>query len=297
MHYSSPRPPKTGTMAGNAGTDKDKDAYPLNHDLLASSRLHMMHQVWVSSLGYLLHPSIPLKENARIGDVGCGTGISSLELAKQLPSGGRIEGYDLNLAQCPPRGWWPKNVTFNELDIFEKIPQHLVGSYDVVYIRHFICVLQSGNPIPLLSALIKLLKPGGYLQWQEWDLQSNELVVADPTNPAPKMEAFRDSIRGPDSLQAQTSWVKNFHTRFSDAGAELIAHDRHRTAKEVMIIKQEINFLHALEWCNEQRARDPANLVAARIEKLTSEAYEECWRLQRGTVIDTEMVTWVARKK
>ena len=287
-------------MSSNTSTDKDRDAYPLNRDFLASSRLHLQHQLWVSSLGYLLHPSIPLKENTLIADVGCGTGIWSLELAKQLPAGGKIEAYDLSLAQCPHRGWWPENVTFNELDIFEPIPQYLVGSYDVVYLRHFICVLQSGNPIPLLSALLKLLKPGGYLQWQEWDLQTNELAVAESANSAskmaPKMKALMDSIHGPESLQAQTSWVRNFHARFSDAGAELIAHDRHWTAKEAMMIRQEISFLSAREWCDNQRARDSGSLEAARIEKFAHEAYEECGRLQRGTVIDNQMVTWVARK-
>jgi hypothetical protein len=89
-------------------------------------------------------------------------------------------------------------VTFGELDIFEPIPQRFVGRCDVVHIRHFICVVQSGNPIPLLSALLKLLKPGGNLHWQEHHLQTNTVVVTDSANSAtkmaPKMKAFVDSI-------------------------------------------------------------------------------------------------------
>ncbi|KAK3700000.1 hypothetical protein LTR37_016160 [Vermiconidia calcicola] len=205
-----------------ATTAKNTDAYPLNRDFLASSRLHLQHQVWTSSLGYLLHPAIPREEHMLIADVGCGTGIASLEIAKQLPAGGKVKAYDLSLEQCPPKGWWPSNVSFEELNIFEPISDHLIGKYDVVFLRHFICVVQSGNPLPLLSALLKLLKP----------------VVVEPASSAPKMEAFMNM--GGETIKKQAGWVRDLHTRFSDAGAELVAHDRHWTAKEVMMMKQEV---------------------------------------------------------
>lgn len=278
-----------------------KDAYPLNRDLLASARLNLQHQLWISSLGYHLHPSIPLEENTLIAEIGCGTGIFALEMAKQLPLGSQVEAYDLNLAQCPPRGWSPVNVIFKELDIYDEVPQHLIGRYNVVCLRHFICVVQSGDPIPLLTALLKLLKPGGYLQWQEYDLQTNKLVVSEACHPAeqlaPELKRYMDSITGSNSLLAHVSWVKNFHTCFTDTDVELIAHHRLWTAKEARLIKQETSFLTAREWIENQRARDPSSLEATRLEQLTNAAQEECWRLQRGTFIDTEMVTWVARKK
>ncbi|KXT09518.1 hypothetical protein AC579_7192 [Pseudocercospora musae] len=68
--------------------------------------------------------------------------------------------------------------------IFDPLPDEMIEKYDVVYIRHFICVMQSGDPMPLLSILMKLLKPGGYLQWQEWDISTNTLVVAKTTGAA-----------------------------------------------------------------------------------------------------------------
>ncbi|KAF7196618.1 N-methyltransferase tcpN [Pseudocercospora fuligena] len=142
-------------------TERNRNAYPLNRDFLASSRLHLQHQVWISSLGYHIHPDVPLNGKTTIAEIGCGTGTWSLEVATQLPSGAKIEAFDLSLAQCPPREWWPGNVTFNKLDIFDPSPDDMIGKYDVVYIRHFICVLQSGDPMPLLSILMNLLKPGG----------------------------------------------------------------------------------------------------------------------------------------
>jgi hypothetical protein len=63
------------------------------------------------------------------------------------------------------------------------------------------------------------------------------------------------------------------------------------------MMKQEVGFLSVREWCDNMRARDPASSEAARIEKLSHDAHEEGLQLERGTVIDAEMVTWAARKK
>lgn len=193
------------------------------------------------------------------------------------------------------------NVTFKQLDIFDPIPEHLVGRYDVVCIRHFICVIQSGDPNTLLSQLLKLIKSGGYLQWQEFDLSTNTIRLADPSMKAPKLQTYMESIKGPENLQGQVSWVKTFHTRFGKdgdiAGAELVAHDRVFTAKEAMMVKLEVNYLSTKEWCENLRARDPESEDLKRLERLAKEADEECLENGRGSLIDTEMVTWVVRKR
>ncbi|KAF7196655.1 hypothetical protein HII31_02025 [Pseudocercospora fuligena] len=114
---------------------------------------------------------------------------------------------------------------------------------------------------------------------------------------APKMNKYINFIRGPNSLQEQTSWVKNFHTRLHEAGAELVAHDLHWTAKSAMLMKQEIAYLGGRERCENLRARDPRSPEAAELEELTNAAFAECLELDRRSVIDGEMVTWVVRKK
>lgn len=80
-----------------------------------------------------------------------------------LPAGATIEASDISLANAPPQGFWPENVTFREMDIFsEELPEDVVGVFDVVHIRLFLCVISSGDPIPLLKNLMKLLKPGKF---------------------------------------------------------------------------------------------------------------------------------------
>jgi len=38
-----------------------------------------------------------------------------------------------------------------------------VGRYDVVHLRLFMCVVASGDPMPLLKNLMRLLKAGEFL--------------------------------------------------------------------------------------------------------------------------------------
>lgn len=293
----------TATMSDSTTNEPEapRATYPLGRDITASARLHLQHHLWVSTLGYHLHPSIPLHPSPLIAEIGTGTGIFSLELARQNPQI-RIEASDLSLAQTPPIGWWPSNVTFQELDIFAPIPDTLLGRYDVVCIRHFICVLlPSGDPKPLLRALLKLLKPGGYLQWQEWDLQSNTARVAKTGDIAPKLQAMNSSITGPNQLLTGTKWVREFHRTFEnddvDVGAELVTREKCWIAPEMYMIQQELNFIGVQEWAANHTARNPESGEGARIEKLGREAQEECLGMGRGCVIDQEMLTWVVRKK
>lgn len=279
----------TYRMASSTAADINADPYPLNRDSNASARLHLQHYFWVSSLGYHLHPDIPLEENIRVADIGCGTGIWALEMARHLPYGGQIAAYDLNLAQCPPKEWWPENVSFAKLDIFQPLPKHLIAAYDVVQIRHLVCVVAGGDPMTLLSPLMKLLKPGGYLQWQEYDLSTNRLSVADSAASAPKMQAVMD-------MGWQISWVTNLHERFGEAGAELVVHDRRMPREDLRMVRQDIDFLVVREYAENLRARDPQSEQAAKLERLSNEANDECWRMGRGSVIECELVTWVARK-
>ncbi|KAF2165450.1 hypothetical protein M409DRAFT_24299 [Zasmidium cellare ATCC 36951] len=293
----------------------DRNAYPLNRDVLASARLHLQHQVWISSLHYLLHPSIPLSPQPpktqqpqpnplQIAEIGSGTGLFTLQLASHLSTQNvqaEIYAYDLSLSQSPPQPWWPPNTTFTPLDIFDPIPLHLISKYDLLCLRHFICVIQSGNPTRLLKQLLRMLKPGGWLQWQEWDISTNCLLSAEgAVAKAPKLKAYMDLTQGVTALQEQTAWVKTFHTHpllaSSSPEAELIVHDRHWTAKEVFLLKQEIAFLGAREWSENLRGRGEVR-EAERIERVAREAEAECWEQGRGTVVDGEMVTWVLRKK
>lgn len=277
-----------------------RQTYPLNRDLLSSARLHLQHAVFVNGLGYLMHSSVPIEPGSVIADVATGTGVFALSLATAHPEA-RIEASDISLAQVPSKHWWPTNVIFSVLDALQDpVPDALLERYDVICLRHFVS-LQPGDPRPLIVRLLSMLKPGGYLHWQEWDLTTAAISAPEGTA-TPKMQALIDYIQHPSRHTAQATWVGDLHQRVTSGevpGVELIAYDRIRAANPAVVaMQQELMALGTKEVVASLRAREgEASVEAARFEKIAHDAIDECVSLGRGPVIDQEMVTWVLRKK
>ena len=45
----------------------------------------------------------------------------------------------------------------HQLDILGKVPEHLVGVYDVIQLRLFQVVVKDNDPVPLLQNVLKML--------------------------------------------------------------------------------------------------------------------------------------------
>ncbi|KAF2260597.1 hypothetical protein CC78DRAFT_431409, partial [Lojkania enalia] len=150
------------------------------------SRTTLQHYLYKDGLNYLLHPSIPTsKENLRVAEIGVGTCIWMIELARYLPTSAQLDGFDISFVQCPPKDWLCPNIAWIEHDVFSEPPTELHEKYDVIHIQLFITILRDGNPVPMLQNLMKMLKPGGYIQWGEWDFNSWEILR---TSSAPPQE-------------------------------------------------------------------------------------------------------------
>ena len=277
-----------------------RQTYPLNRDLLSSARLHLQHAVFVNGLGYLMHPAVPIGPGSIIADVASGTGVFALSVATAHPET-RVEASDISLAQVPSKHWWPANVTFAVLDALQDpVPEALLERYDVLCLRHFVS-LQPGDPRPLIARLLSMLKPGGYLHWQEWDLTTAAISAPKGTS-TPKMQALIDYIQHPSRHTAQATWVGDLHQRVTTGqvpNVELIAYDRIRASNPAVVaMQQELMALGTREVVASLRAREgEASVEAAKFEKIARDAVDECVSLERGPVIDQEMVTWVLRKK
>ena len=67
-----------------------------------------------------------------------------------------IDGFDLSLAQCPPKSQWAKNCSFYEWDVQRELPERFHGVYDVVHVRLVLAGLKE-SPILALQNLVKML--------------------------------------------------------------------------------------------------------------------------------------------
>lgn len=194
----------------------------LSRNHAAASRLNYQFYLWKDTLGFNLHPSIPTpKPDARIADVATGTGIWLLDLARCLPKSVRLDGFDIDISQSPPAHWLPPNVNVRTWDMFQDVPIDFVEKFDIVHVRLIGLVIKNNNPLPAIYSLHKLLKPGGYLQWDEMDDASSFVTSVDPTIKTEAVEAMRRYMHTPKGdVKGLHEWRYQLATFLSQHGFE-----------------------------------------------------------------------------
>lgn len=184
-----------------SGPSSTKDGYILDRDHYGATRLTCQHWVWHQELGYNIHPTVNIPENSRIADVAAGTGAWLLEVARQYPTS-HCDGFDISLDYAPPLVWLPFNATFRKWDIYQPPPTELVGTYDIVHVRLLGIVVRNKDPVPILQNLARLLKPQGWLQWDEIDVSDSVIMHAagegGKTDAIQKMDRLMKGHGAPD---------------------------------------------------------------------------------------------------
>ncbi|KAG4032390.1 hypothetical protein MFRU_007g02940 [Monilinia fructicola] len=173
----------------------DGQGYILDRDRshAAACRLNLQFYLWRDALGFNIDPSIlpSLSKESVIADVASGTGIWLIDVSRQFPEA-QLDGFDIVLRQSPHPAWLPPNVDVKYLNILGNIPDELIGKYDYVHTRLLVLVIEQKNPRPLIRNLLKLLKPGGYLQWDELDFVNMSVKKVDPNLEAPALQQMKE---------------------------------------------------------------------------------------------------------
>ncbi|KAH6620050.1 S-adenosyl-L-methionine-dependent methyltransferase [Boeremia exigua] len=192
-------------------------------------RLLKQHTIWTRSISYLLHPSVSaaLPENARIADVGTGTGIWPLEMSQASPSSYTFHGLDISSDQFLAADSLPQNVTLGLADFFQPFPAELRGTFDLVNVRLIIISL---GPVAVwtkvLANILTLLKPGGAVCWTE----GNFLIARGFRGAPPQATAGHNLTTA--QLQLNNTLIRrfgysfpSFKTLFEDAGLLRVEED------------------------------------------------------------------------
>ncbi|KAI1204889.1 uncharacterized protein F4807DRAFT_315677 [Annulohypoxylon truncatum] len=179
------------TSSANA-EDYDQSKYWVApaRNFRSSARLHLQHFLVQNTLGYLLEPTVAKSvgsssQQLKVADLACGNGIWLSELHSSLAKDGvsaQLDGFDINPINFPDPAYLPTSVSLKKLDILKKpLPAGLKGIYDVVHIRAFVSVIPDSDHLtPVLSAASELLKPGGFLQWEE--CRGDRFIVESPSS-------------------------------------------------------------------------------------------------------------------
>lgn len=209
-----------------------------------SARLHLQHFLFQNTIGYLLEPTVEKslmsacspQQPLKVADLACGNGVWLTELHSRLAKNNvsvQLDGFDINPVNFPDAAYLPDSVHLKRLDILaDPLPTELIGVYDIVHIRAFVSVITDGNLKPILSVASKLLKPGGFLQWEE--SRGDKWIVECPSPQVSR--AACDSIiqvleGGARARGISNDWVDELDVHFSQFGfrdARLRSHEKRK---------------------------------------------------------------------
>ncbi|RAK99398.1 uncharacterized protein BO80DRAFT_426398 [Aspergillus ibericus CBS 121593] len=268
----------------------DGKGYSLGQDSPAVCRLNLQIFLWKASLGFTLHPSIPVPTTGRIADVATGTALWLTELAQTLPADADValDGLDLDLSKAPPRPWLPANVHLHQADILAPLPDPLVGQYEVVHLRLLILVVENSDPTPIIRYAHRMLKPGGYIQWDDLNYPDTHVRRIDPTHATPAFDRLREFVYS----KGRHDWVMRLDEILTREGF-VDAHLHHFTDRRDLIMANgHQHLMTMLEFAGSLKAKGMAP-EARDLEALLAEVSVEA---ARGAALSMPRVVCVARK-
>jgi len=156
-----------------------------------------------------IFPSLPVREDDKVLDVGCGFGDTAIRLAEHVGPSGAVTGVDCcesfleyGRKEAAARGF--ENVSFMEGDA---LSERFEPNYDFVFSRFGTMFFE--NPVAGLRNMRSALKPGGkmvHIVWRRaednpWlSMAKNEVLRFLP----PPSEGARTCGPGPFSMSNQT---------------------------------------------------------------------------------------------
>ncbi|KAI1170461.1 hypothetical protein F4777DRAFT_569009 [Nemania sp. FL0916] len=251
----------------------NSERYRLGRTYAASSRLNLQHFLWKNAQGFLLHPVIQAQLRDRheqssnsgdnpfyLADLATGTGIWLFDLAKSSDSSGlnmQYHGFDISRVLFPHNSWLPNNIVLSTSNVLALPPQSLHGQFDVVHLRLVLPIVRSGSPKPIIQHIKMLLKPGGYVQWDEIDIFNHyDVVTPDPNVDAPNMTAAFQKIKD----LADWSWIKRLPQTLAEEGFEKAVQHHYEPGPEMFMAWAHMNLCTAedlsLNWFDQDDEED-----------------------------------------
>ncbi|KAI1321364.1 S-adenosyl-L-methionine-dependent methyltransferase [Xylariaceae sp. FL0255] len=260
--------------------------YVFTRDYIDNNRINLQHYQWVELFGYHIHPCIPVTDaNLQVADVGTGTGLWLTDLSKRLPPTAQLDGFDISLKATPPIEWLPGNLKFRLWDVKEPVPNEFIEKYDIVHLRLFGFVLRDDEVSPVLKNVVRLLKPGGFLQWDEADLTSFRIEKTNPTNSTEGLQQLLKLSTSQDTRLIPT-WAPRLPDLFSEAGLDDVQDDKRDAPGHLALAMHECNLaVHSL-----LAQTTKSEQLATELEGVLSRAAAEtrngaCWAFTRSAVV------------
>ncbi|KNG91708.1 UMTA methyltransferase family protein [Aspergillus nomiae NRRL 13137] len=286
---SSPSTPASFRLADGLG-------YALQQSHRSVIRLNLQHFLWREVFGFHMHPSVqfPSSDSSTdsssrpaIADIATGTALWLIDVSRDFPKS-RLDGLDIDLTQAPHPGWLPSNITLRHWDVFADIPASLQSQYDLVHVRLLVLVLSGVDPMPVIRRLFQLVKPGGYIQWDELDCVNMRIKKVSPSVQAPALE----EIRVASYANGRHDWVLDLPRLLNEAGFEDAKLDYYDEGPELVRAFNDQHLLTMEEFGSKLMGNGQAE-AAASFLKLIQAGYQEC---VDGAALSIPRVVVVAKR-
>jgi ubiquinone/menaquinone biosynthesis C-methylase UbiE len=147
------------------------------------------------TFSFLIHPSVDVTPNPlRVADIACGTGIWLKEMAK-LFSHAQCDGFDISGALFPSATELSADNLGDRMQFHmgniadtEGVSSEFEGVFDIVNIRFIHVNLLGKQWDQAVKNLVSMLKPGGYVQWADWDVRTFRICQNEPLAPKKGIE-------------------------------------------------------------------------------------------------------------
>lgn len=126
-------------------------------------------------------------------------------------------------------------MRFHVWDAFSEVPPEYVGVFDIVHIRAFYSCIVDNNVEPVLNNLLKLLKPGGFLQWDESDASTLSCQVPGPDVKAEAADTIVkiQNLFSRGQSKLHPDWLHNLPETLKGSSCEMIAHEEFQPLNEL----------------------------------------------------------------
>ncbi|KAL4927703.1 uncharacterized protein BDV17DRAFT_292446 [Aspergillus undulatus] len=131
-----------------------------------------------------------------------------------------------------------ENFHYSVYNILRPVPEELKGKYDLVHVRLLFAALSKGNVSIGVNNLVELLRPGSWIQWEDFDGDSWGGRV-----PSPHVREVNELIRGYMEANGMELHVPAAFLAAANSHAELqnISEKVYNTMKHGSKLKDEIN--------------------------------------------------------
>ena len=163
-----------------------------------------------------------------------------------------------------------------------------MGRYDYVHMRLVVCIVEDKDPRPIIRSLRKMLKPGGWLQWDELDTVNTCVTKVNPGLQTPALE----QLRVWSWAEGRRDWTVQLGNFCAEEGFEEVKVDFVGDKDEMARAFNDQHLLTAEEFA-EGLVKLGKKEAAAKYFRLVQEAYDES---VAGAALCVPRIVCVAQK-